>query len=249
MIEVNKIYNEDCLQLLSRIENESVDIVVTSPPYNKNIYASSSGDTKSWSNLRGRQIAYDTYDDAMAPEDYERWQKKVISECLRILKPTGSMFYNHKDILVDGLIVSPKWVYDFPVHQQIVWNRGSSLANDPHYFQPITEYIYWIVKDPKQFYFDKSKSVFRQSVWHINFDINTDHPAPFPIKLAQNCIVTTAPPQNTQCIVYDPFMGSASTAIAAIRENCHYIGSEISPKYCEMANKRIQIEQSQLTLF
>lgn len=194
MTEVDKIYNEDCLQLLSRIDDESVDIVVTSPPYNKNIYASSSGDTKSWSNLRGRQIAYDTYDDAMAPEDYERWQKKVISECLRILKPTGSMFYNHKDILVDGLIVSPKWVYDFPVHQQIVWNRGSSLANDPHYFQPITEYIYWIVKDPKQFYFDKSKSAFRQSVWNINFDINTDHPAPFPIKLAQNCIATTAPP-------------------------------------------------------
>lgn len=195
MIEVDKIYNEDCLQLLSRIDDESVDIVVTSPPYNKNIYASASVDTKSWSKLRGRQIAYDTYDDAMAPEDYERWQKKVISECLRILKPTGSMFYNHKDILVDGLIVAPKWVYDFPVHQQIIWNRGSSLANDPHYFQPITEYIYWIVKDPKQFYFDKAKSVFRQSVWNINFDINTDHPAPFPIRLAQNCIVTTAPPQ------------------------------------------------------
>lgn len=247
MIELNKIYNEDCLVTLSNIDDNSVDIVVTSPPYNKNIYASASGDKKSWGALRGRQIAYDTYDDAMPPEDYERWQKKVISECLRILKPSGSMFYNHKDILVNGLIVPPKWVYDFPVHQQIVWNRGSSLANDPHYFQPITEYIYWIVKDPKKFFFDKSQATFRQSVWNINFEINTDHPAPFPVKLAQNCIRTTRP--NDDCIVFDPFMGSASTAIAAIREKCNFIGSEISPKYCKMCETRIKNEFSQLTLF
>lgn len=248
MVELNKVYNEDCLVTLSNIDDESVDIVVTSPPYNKNIYATANGPSLSWGAMRGRQIAYDTYDDAMPPEDYERWQKKVISECLRILKPSGSMFYNHKDILVNGLIVPPKWVYDFPVHQQIVWNRGSSLANDPHYFQPITEYIYWIVKEPKQFYFDKSKSVFRQSVWNINFEIGTDHPAPFPVKLAQNCIRTTTPP-HSQCIVYDPFMGSASTAIAAIREGCAYIGSEISPKYCKMCESRIRDEKSQLSLF
>ena len=100
MIELNKIYNEDCLVTMSKIEDNSVDVIVTSPPYNKNIYAPKTGDSKSWGALRGRQIAYDTYDDAMLPEEYEAWQKKVISECLRILKPTGSLFYNHKDILV-----------------------------------------------------------------------------------------------------------------------------------------------------
>lgn len=248
MIELNKIYNEDCLQTLSRMDDNSIDLVVTSPPYNKNTYASASGDDKSWGALRGRQIAYDTYDDAMSPKDYENWQRKILTECLRVLKPTGSIFYNHKDILVDGLIVSPKFIYDFQVHQQIVWNRGSSLANDPHYFQPITEYIYWIVKNPKGFYFDKSQAIFRQTVWNINFEINTDHPAPFPVKLAQNC-VKVCTPSHSQSIVYDPFMGSASTAIAAIREKRSFVGSEFSPKYCEWANKRIQIETSQLTLF
>lgn len=200
MIELNKIYQEDCLVTLSKIDNDSIDLIVTSPPYNKNIYASASGDKKSWGALRGRQIAYDTYDDAMAPEEYEKWQRKVLDECMRVLKPTGSIFYNHKDVLVDGLIVSPKFIYDYPVHQQIIWNRGSSLANDTHYFQPITEYVYWIVKDTKRFYFDKSKAYMRQSVWNVNFEINTEHPAPFPLKLVKNCIIACCPPphQTTQ---------------------------------------------------
>lgn len=193
-METNVIYNEDCLETLKRFENESIDLVVTSPPYNKNAYASASGDTKSWGALRGRQIAYDKYNDAMEPAEYENWQKNVISECLRVLKPTGSIFYNHKDILVNGLIVSPKWVYDFPVHQQLIWDRGSSLANDPHYFQPITEYIYWIVKDVKQFIFNKDKSAYRQSVFKVNFEKNTNHPAPFPMRLINSLIASCTPP-------------------------------------------------------
>lgn len=206
------------MQTLKSMADNSVDLIITSPPYNKNAHASASGDTKSWSNLRGRQIAYDSYSDDMPQEEYELWQKAVITECLRVLKPTGSLFYNHKDILVDGLCISPKWVYDFPLHQHIIWNRGSSLANDPHYFQPITEYIYWIVKNPKQFYFDKSCSAFRQSVWDVSVgDVLKDknpHPAPFPLKLIRS-IIASASPNNA--IVYDPYMGSGTTALATIQ--------------------------------
>ena len=101
-MELNKIYCEDCLETLARLEDNSIDLVVTSPPYNKNAYATDKGGDKSWSALRGRQIPYDKYNDAMPPQEYEAWQKKVISECLRVLKPHGSLFYNHKDILVGG---------------------------------------------------------------------------------------------------------------------------------------------------
>ncbi|MBQ4010798.1 MAG: site-specific DNA-methyltransferase [Bacteroidales bacterium] len=248
MVELNKIYCEDCLVTLSKIDDESVDLVVTSPPYNKNIYAPASGSDKTWSALRGRQIAYDKYDDAMKPEEYEAWQRKVIDECLRVLKPTGSIFYNHKDILVNGLVVAPKFIYDYNLHQQIIWNRGSSLANDPHYFQPITEYVYWIVKDAKRFYFNKDKAYMRQSVWNVNFELNTEHPAPFPLKLVKNCVITCTPPMG---LVYDPFMGSGTTALATIQcgDGRQYIGSEISEKYCQIAQRRINAETSQLNLF
>lgn len=245
-MELNKIYCEDCLETLARLEDYSIDLIVTSPPYNKNAYATDKGGDKSWSALRGRQIPYDKYNDAMPPQEYEAWQKNVISECLRVLKPHGSLFYNHKDILVGGVIIPPKWVYDFPVHQQIIWNRGSSLANDPHYFQPITEYIYWIVKDPKNVFFDKSKSAFRQSVWNINFEMNTKHPAPFPKILVGNIIQCCSKEGD---LVYDPYMGSGTTALMATKMKRNYIGSEISQAYVDMANKRIKDETRQLSLF
>lgn len=101
-METNIIYNEDCLETLAKMEDNSIDLIVTSPPYNKNFYAPSSGKSESWSAMRGRQIPYDVYNDSMPPQDYANWQKKIISECIRALKPTGSLFYNHKDILVGG---------------------------------------------------------------------------------------------------------------------------------------------------
>ena len=246
-MEKNKIYNEDCLVTMRKMEDNSVDLIVTSPPYNKNAYASASGSDKSWSALRGRQIPYDVYSDDMNPHDYEKWQKKVISECIRVLKPSGSLFYNHKDILVGGGIVSPKWVYDFNVHQQIIWDRGSSLANDPHYFQPITEYIYWIVKDKKKFFFDKSKSVYKQSIWRMNTDKNP-HPAPFPLVMARNIVACASPVGG---VIYDPFMGSGTTALAVLMERGErsYIGSEISDSYIAMAESKLKDYRQQLTLF
>ena len=237
---IDKIYNEDCLETLARLEDSSIDLIITSPPYNKGVYAKPQ---KGY--IWNTTINYDNYNDALEPEEYVSWQKKIISECMRVLKPSGSLFYNHKDILVGGGIISPKYVYEFNVHQQIIWDRGSSLANDPHYFQPITEYIYWIVKDKKDFFFDKSQSSFRQSIWRMNVDKNP-HPAPFPYVMAANIIKCCSKEGD---IVYDPFMGSGTTALASMKLGRHYIGSEISEKYVSMANDRIRLEQAQLRLF
>ena len=245
-MEIDKIYNEDCLETMSRIHDNSVDLVVTSPPYNKGFYANKNAkQSKVWNTLNGRKIAYDSFSDDMFPEDYEEWQKAVISECIRILKPSGSLFYNHKDIIYKGLIVPPKWVYDFKVRQQIIWDRQSSCMIDPHYFMPANEWIYWIVKDEKRVFFDKEKSAFRTNIWRMNVDKNP-HPAPFPYIMAANIINCCSKEGD---IVYDPFMGSGTTALASVKLGRQYIGSEISEKYVQMANEKIKIEQSQLTLF
>ena len=239
-METNIIFNEDCLETLSRMEDNSIDLIVTSPPYNKGFYTKFT-ETENWHSA----IDYDNYNDAIEPEEYIRWQKKIISECVRVLKPRGSLFYNHKDNLVGGGIVSPSYVYDFDVHQQIIWDRGSSPQQNNRYFTPITEYIYWIVKDKKEFFFDKSKSIFKHTIWKMNFDKNP-HPAPFPYIMAANIINCCSKEGD---IVYDPFMGSGTTALASIKLGRQYIGSEISEKYVSMANEKIKIEKSQLTLF
>ena len=239
-METNIIYNEDCLETLAKMEDNSIDLIVTSPPYNKGFYTKLT-ENENWHSA----IDYDNYNDALEPKEYENWQKKIISECLRVLKPSGSLFYNHKDNLVGGGIVSPSYVYEFNVHQQIIWDRGGSPQQNNRYFTPITEYIYWIVKDKKKFFFDKSKSIFNSTIWRMNVDKNP-HPAPFPYVMAANIISCCSKEGD---IVYDPFMGSGTTALACVRLGRHYIGSEISEKYVSMANEKIRIEQSQLKLF
>lgn len=246
-MEENVIYNEDCLVTMAKIPDNTIDLIVTSPPYNKGFYADKSSKvaTNVWGNLNGRKIAYDSCDDCMNPDEYEEWQTKVIAECLRVLKPTGSLFYNHKDVIYKGLIVPPKWVYKFKVRQQIVWDRQSSCMIDPHYFMPANEWIYWIVKDEKQVFFDKSQSVFRTNIWRMNAEKNP-HPAPFPELLVGNCVKCCSQKGD---LVYDPFMGSGTTALAAVNQGRRYIGSEISSKYIEMANERIKNETMQLKFF
>jgi modification methylase len=247
-MELNIIYNEDCLVTLSKMESESVDLVITSPPYNKGFYANKNAKQSSvWNNLDGRKIGYDAYGDCMAPEDYEAWQVNVLSECMRVLKPTGSIFYNHKDIIYQGLVVVPKWVYSFPVRQQIIWDRQSSCMIDPHYFMPANEWIYWIVKDPKRVYFDKEKSAYRTNIWRVNVEKNP-HPAPFPQKLVNSMVASCCPAEG---VVYDPFMGSGTVALSVLNigGGRSYIGSEISANYVQMAQDRIDIFNSELTLF
>ena len=244
-MELNKIYNEDCLLTLGKMEDNSVDLIVTSPPYNKGYYGQLSGniEKKNWNQV----INYDSYEDCMKPEDYEQWQRNIISECIRVLKPTGSLFYNHKDIISQGLIVHPKWVYDFKVRELIIWDRFGSPQISDRYFAPITEYVWWIVKDPKSVYFDKEKSAYKNNIWRVNFEKNP-HPAPFPLKLI-NSIVASCSPQGGG--IYDPFMGSGTTALSTINvgEGRSYIGSEISENYCKMAEERIKNKTSQLSLF
>ena len=244
-MELNKIYNEDCLLTLGKMEDNSVDLIVTSPPYNKGYYGQLSGniEKKNWNQI----INYDSYEDCMKPEDYEQWQRNIISECIRVLKPTGSLFYNHKDIISQGLIVHPKWVYDFKVRELIIWDRSNSPQISDRYFLPITEYIWWIVKDPKNVYFDKEKSAYKNNIWRVNFEKNL-HPAPFPLKLI-NSIVASCSPRGG--VIYDPFMGSGTTALSTINagEGRSYIGSEISENYCKMAEERIKNQTAQLSLF
>lgn len=248
MVELNKIYNEDNLSTLARMEDNSIDLVVTSPPYNKGFYANKNArQSNVWNNLNGRKIGYDSCSDDMQPEEYEKWQRKVLSECLRVLKPSGSIFYNHKDIIYKGLIVPPKWVYDYNVKQQIIWDRQSSCMLDPHYFMPANEWIYWIVKDPKATFFEKDKAIYRTNIWRMNVEKNP-HPAPFPLTFSNNCVVTCCPEGG---ITYDPFMGSGTTALSVLKVggNRKYIGSEISESYVKFANKRIWEESRQLSFF
>ena len=244
--ELNKIYNENCLDTMKRIKDNTIDLVVTSPPYNKGFW-SKNRNLNNGFKTKSRRIDYGVFDDNLKPEVYEEQQKKVIKECLRILKPSGSLFYNHIDILHEHNTIHPKYVYDFPFKQIIIWNRKNTPKLDISYFYPIHEYIFWIkkTKDAKPFY-NRKNSPINKSIWNINPETNNTHPAPFPIEIVKNCILTTTKEKD---IVYDSYMGSGTTAKAATELNRNYIGSEINKDYIDKHIKEENNIKKQKRLF
>ena len=245
-MEINKIYKSDCLDFLRSIDDNSVNVIVTSPPYNKG-YWSRNRNMNNGFHTKSRRIEYTDFDDCMNPEDYIKWQKDVLSECIRILKDDGSIFYNHIDILREHQTIHPLFVYDFPVKQIIVWNRQNTPKLDKSYFLPITEYIFWIQKTKtSRVKYDRNKAIFKTNIWDISYDRENAHPAPFPLSLALNCIT---PCVDEGDLVLDPFMGSGTTALAAVKNKCNYIGCDTSDEYISYAEKRIEKETSQLSLF
>lgn len=236
MIELNKIHNEDCFTTMSKIEDNSIDLIITSPPYNKG-YWSSNRNINNGFKTKSRRIEYGDFNDNLKPDEYEKNQINVINECLRILKPTGSLFYNHIDILNKHQTIHPKWVYHFPLKQIIIWNRKGTPKLDKSYFFPINEYIFWLQKTKtSRTYFDRHNSIMNKSIWEINPDVKNDFPAPFPKQLPLNCILSCSKEGD---IVYDPYSGSGTTCLVAKQLNRKYIGSELNIEFVEKSNIRL----------
>lgn len=234
-MELNRIYCEDCLETLKRMEDNSIDLIITSPPYNKGYWATTKELTKH--HRKSRKIDYSVFNDTMRPEDYEKWQRDILDECIRVIKPEGSIWYNHMDILSRNRCIHPTYVWDYPVKQMIVWNRKSTPKIANYFFYPTTEYLYWIGKNTdSRPYFNKANADYKGVVWQIEPDRHSDHPAPFPIQLPTNIIKCCSKEGD---IVYDPFMGSGTVAKAARDLGRNYIGSELNPEYVRMAEEKI----------
>ena len=131
-MQINKIYNEDCFKTMANIPDNFVDLVVTSPPYNKG-YWSVNRNPNNGFQTKSRKITYGDFDDDLSPEEYEFQQIRLLNECIRIIKPTGSIFYNHIDILNNHNTIHPNYVHKFPVKQIIVWNRKNTPKLDESY--------------------------------------------------------------------------------------------------------------------
>ncbi|MHA1868712.1 MAG: DNA-methyltransferase [Candidatus Heimdallarchaeaceae archaeon] len=226
----------DCFEGLKKLEDESIDLIVTSPPYNKGFWDRNKNVNNGFK-TKVKNIIYDKFNDNLQPKDYEKQQIYIIRECLRVLKKSGSLFYNHSDRLHKHQTIHPLWVYQFPLKQILIWDRGNTPKLDKSYFFPITEYIFWIQKTPtSRTYFNRKNVIMNKNIWKMKPDTKNDFPAPFPIELPLNCILSCCPEKG---IVLDPYMGSGTTAIACIKSDRYYIGFELSKKYCDMANKRI----------
>jgi modification methylase len=230
----NKIICGDALKIMKEMPGNSIDLIVTSPPYNlKNSTGNGMKDPRSgkWKNAALCK-GYLDHDDCMPHNEYVKWQRDCLSEMMRILTEDGALFYNHKWRVQNGLLQDrADIVSGFPVRQIIIWRRKGGINFNAGYFLPTYEVIYLIAKE--KFKLNKGANSFGD-VWEFTQESNNPHPAPFPVALIDRIIRST----NAK-IVLDPFMGSGTTALAAKINNRNYAGIEISEEYIKLAEKRI----------
>jgi modification methylase len=231
---VNQILCGDCLEVMKQIPDASLDLIVTSPPYNlKNSTGNGMKDGRGGKWAGAALVnGYSHYDDNLPHEKYVEWQRNCLREMLRLIKEDGAIFYNHKWRVQAGLLQDRQdIVQGFPVRQIIIWRRKGGFNFNPGYFLPTYEVIYLIAKSKFKL---APKANAHGDVWEFSQEMKNEHPAPFPVELIQRIISST----NAK-LVLDPFSGSGTTAVAASSLNREYIGIELSPDYCQLSRQRL----------
>lgn len=231
---LNKIICGDAITEMKKLPDNSVDLIVTSPPYNlKNSTGNGMKDGRGgkWQNA-ALVNGYATYNDNMPYDKYIQWQRACLDEMMRLIPDDGAIFYNHKWRVQNGLIQDRREIIDgFPVRQVIIWRRKGGINFNAGYFLPTYEVFYLIAK-PKFKLAPKANA--HGDVWEFMQEQKNEHPAPFPVPLIERIISST-----TARVVLDPFMGSGTTAVVARNLQRQFIGIEISQEYCDLANRRL----------
>ena len=227
----------DTIEVMKKLPNNSIDVIITSPPYNlRNSSGNGMKDGRGgkWKNAK-LLSGYNSHDDCLPHDQYVKWQRDCLTEMLRLIKDDGAIFYNHKWRVQNGLLQDRHDIVSgFPVRQVIIWKRKGGINFNEGYFLPTYEVIYLIAK-PKFKLATKANSY--GDVWEFTQDMHNPHPAPFPVDLIERIISST----NAE-LVLDPFMGSGTTAVAAKNQGRDFIGIDISNEYCLMAEKRLRGE-------
>jgi len=236
---IDTIIHGDCLDVMRKIPDKSIDIIVTSPPYNL-LNSTGNGLKKNtkcgkWVNAAIKE-GYIDYDDNMPYDEYVLWQRDCVAEMCRIIKDDGVVFYNNKNRIQGGLLQDRGEILKgFPLRQIITWKRSGAINFNAGYYLPTTEQIYMLCN--KQFKLAKGANKFTD-VWAIKQEMKNPHPAPFPEELVDRVMEST-----TGAIVLDPFGGSGTSAVSSRKYGRNFILIEKSLKYCEMSRKRIDGEE------
>jgi modification methylase len=239
---LNEIYVGEALKEIIKFPDASIDITVTSPPYNK---------INSNSGWLVQNNGYSNFKDEMEESDYQEWQIAVLNELHRITKEGGSLFYNHKVRWSEGKMIHPyDWIKKskWDVRQELIWDRTLAANVRGWRFWQVEERIYWLYRPIGDHLVGEeleSRHAKMGSIWKIDpVPRNNDHPAAFPLEIPLRAIYSMVGEKKK--IVLDPFAGTGTTCIAAKILNHHYIGIDLSPDYVEIANKRIENYKDEL---
>ena len=247
----------NCVQLMSQMQDESVNLVISSPPYNL-------------------KKSYNQYKDDVPRSVYLDWIRMVFRQISRVLKSNGSFFLNmgssSKDawIAIDVANVAREL---FVLQNEITWVKSITVNGTTHgHFTPINSnrYLNWTNERIYHFTKDGKREINRLAIgvpytcksnvsrwkskhdircagnsWFIAYETIFDkaqrgnHPATFPVQLPENCIKLHGITEGM--LVLDPFVGTGTTLVAAQRLGVNAIGMEIDEKYIDVAKRRLGI--------
>lgn len=255
----NEIYNEDCNVTMERMvrKRAKVDLILTSPPYNTNKKVTNK--TLNDAKFSGYpHLRYDTVQDVMTDSEYISFILKTFWDFRMVLKKKGVVLFNmsygsENTELMSKVVADIIRGTDFALADIIVWKKSSAMPNNvsPNRLTRITEFIYVFVQRAslKTFVTNKRQVSVRpngQSMYENIFNYieakNNDgacslNKATFSSDLVTQLLNIYALPNS---LVYDPFMGTGTTAIGCLKCGHRYLGSEISKAQCEFAEKRIK---------
>ena len=242
MDELVALHLADCMDILPSQPDESVDIVVTSPPYNMGLVPGGNGRgmyRPGASNKAGRfREGYDgSNDDAMPYDEYCAWQRAVLAECWRVSRL--GVFYNHRPRVEHGLLRDPlDGDYGgLPLRQRIILDRKTGVDVNLRNFCTRGEYLLLFAKPA--FLLTSHSASGMGDIWHIGIETKVSwHPAPFPVEVPARCIEATGARS-----VLDPFSGSGSTLLATRNAGIQGIGIEKRKTYCENTIRRYRGER------
>lgn len=241
MTDTVRIYNDDILKTHS-IKDNTIDLMITSPPYNLD-------------------IKYNSHDDKMDYKTYLAFTKDWLTKCYKLAKDDGRFCLNipldknkggQQSVCADITTIAKEvgWKY----HSTIIWNEGNISrrtawgswlsASAPYVIAPVEVILVLYKKYWKKQHYGKSditKEEFLEwtnGVWSFSGESKKKigHPTPFPVELPRRCIKLFSYTSDT---ILDPFLGSGTTLIACIATKRKGIGVEMDKHYCSLAKRRI----------
>lgn len=253
-MEINKIYCESNLETMKRMPDNFIDLVVTSPPYN--ITRNSS--------LTER---YDSYEDNKTDLEYINYTINLFKEFDRVLKTNSIVLYNmsygneNPNIMILTIADLIRNT-NFTLADIIIWKKQSATPNSVSHnkLTRICEYVFILCRKSEYKTFNSNKknvntmesgqlvyeNIFNFITASNNDESNDLNKATFSTEFVRKLLNIYA---KENSLVYDPFMGTGTTAKACIIDKHNFIGSELSQKQVNYSNKRLQPYLNQQTLF
>ena len=245
MIDIDKIYCEDCLLGMKRIDTASVDCIVTDPPYELEnqgggFWSKNEDPTVNHYNARGTRKGMDKLGDIK-----DGITDDVLDEMCRVMKHINIyIFCSQKQIqqYLDYFVTRRGCNWNL-----LTWHKTNPIPACGNKYLSDTEFIlFFREKGVKVFGSYETKRTFYTTLRNQEDNVRYKHPTVKPLQIIRNFVVNSTEPD---AVILDPFIGSGTTAVAALMEKRHFIGFETNKEYFDIAQQRIDDVRRNPTLF